>query len=99
MLHLVEKFLARKHVGQAHGSGAVQQRERHAGFRVMLPGELEHQQFVEIGIEEGPNDGVQFPVVVVRPLGEVDDHRVRSRVLSRVLSSVTVRGKATAVNL
>jgi hypothetical protein len=56
----------------------------------MLPDELKHQQLVEIGIEEGPDNGIQFPVVVVRPLGEVHDHRV--------LSSATVRRKSTAVN-
>jgi hypothetical protein len=70
----------------------------------MLPDELEHKEFVEVGIEQGPRDGVQFPVVVVRPLGEVDDHLIGSRFrfravwfspLSRVLSSATVRGKAT----
>jgi hypothetical protein len=59
----------------------------------MLPDKLEHQQFVEIGIEQGPGNRVEFPVVVVRPLGEVHDHRV----LSRVLSSATVTRKSTAV--
>jgi hypothetical protein len=61
----------------------------------MFPDELEHQQLVEISIEQGPGHRVQFPVVVVRPLGEVDDHRV----LSRVPSSATVMRKSTAVTL
>jgi hypothetical protein len=60
----------------------------------MLPDELEHQQFVEIGIEQRPDNRVQFPIVVVRPAGEVDDHRK----LSRVLSSATGLRKSTAVN-
>jgi hypothetical protein len=41
----------------------------------MFPDELQHQQLVEIGIKQGSNDRVQFPVVVVRPLREVHDHR------------------------
>jgi hypothetical protein len=41
----------------------------------MLPDELQHQQLVKIGIQQGSNHRVQFPVVVVRPLGEVHDHR------------------------
>jgi hypothetical protein len=36
---------------------------------------LEHQELVEIGIEQRPGDRVEFPVVVVRPLGKVHDHR------------------------
>jgi hypothetical protein len=41
----------------------------------MLPDKLQHQQLVKIGIEQRPGNWVQFPVVVVRPLSEVDDHR------------------------
>ena len=45
-------------------------------FGIVLPDELQHQQLVEIGIEQGSGDRVQFPVVVMRSLGEVDDHRL-----------------------
>ena len=41
----------------------------------MLPDKLQHQQFVEVRIEQGSRDRVKFPVVVVRPLREVNDHR------------------------
>ena len=44
----------------------------------MLPNELEHQQLVKVGIKQGPGNRVEFPVVVVRPLGEINDHRVPS---------------------
>jgi hypothetical protein len=40
----------------------------------MLPDELQHQQFVNIGIEERPCDGVYFPVMVMGAAREVDDH-------------------------
>ena len=35
----------------------------------MLPDELQHQQLVEIGIEQGSRDRIEFPVVVMRPRG------------------------------
>jgi hypothetical protein len=44
----------------------------------MLPDELKHQELVKIGIEQRPGNRVEFPVVVVRPFGEVNDHRVPS---------------------
>ena len=40
----------------------------------VLPDELKHEEFVEIGIEQGARDGIQFPVMVVRAPGQVDDH-------------------------
>src|SRR5882757_5099666 len=56
------------------GRRTVIQRELHARPGKMLPDELQHQQLVEIGIEQRPGDRVQFPVVIVRPLREVHDH-------------------------
>ena len=41
----------------------------------MLPDKLQHQQLVEICIQQGPDDRVKFPVVVVRPFSEIDNHR------------------------
>jgi hypothetical protein len=40
----------------------------------MFPDELQHQQFVEIRIEQRTDDWIEFKVVVMSPLGEVDDH-------------------------
>src|ERR1700722_15361219 len=53
----------------------------------MLPYKLQHQQLIEISIEQRPRDRVQFPVVIVRPLCEVHDHEL--------LSSSAVATKAT----
>jgi hypothetical protein len=41
----------------------------------MLPDELQHQELVEIRIQQASDDRIQFPVVVVRPLGEGHEHR------------------------
>ena len=40
----------------------------------MLPDELEHEQLVEIGVEQGARDGIQLPVVIVRAPGQIDNH-------------------------
>jgi hypothetical protein len=75
MLHLLGEIVDCKEVSERHLRGAIEKREGHLGFRKMLPNKLQHQQLIEIGIKQGPSNRVQFPVVVVRPLSEVDDHR------------------------
>jgi hypothetical protein len=40
----------------------------------VLPDELEHQEFVEIGIEQGAGNGIKLPIVVMRAPGQVDNH-------------------------
>jgi len=40
----------------------------------MLPDELKHEKFVEIGIEQGARNGIHFPIVIVRAPGEIDNH-------------------------
>src|SRR5208283_4567281 len=87
VLHLVAEFFVREHVGEPDRARAVDNREGHARRRKVLPDELEHEQFVEVCVEKRADDRVQFPVMVVGPLGEVDDHRV--------LSSSAPPGKAT----
>jgi hypothetical protein len=42
----------------------------------MLPDELQHQQFLEICIEQGTCNRIQLPVMVMRAPGEVDDHKI-----------------------
>ena len=41
----------------------------------MPPHKLQHQQFVEVSIEQRSDNRVEFPVVVMRPLSKIDDHR------------------------
>jgi hypothetical protein len=45
------------------------------GVREVFPDELEHEELVEVGVEQRADDGVKLPVVVVGALGEVDVHR------------------------
>jgi hypothetical protein len=52
----------------------VDQRECGARVRKMLPDELEHKELVEIGVEQRTGDGIEFPVMVMRASGQVDDH-------------------------
>jgi hypothetical protein len=44
------------------------------GVREVFPDELEHEELVEVGVEERAHDGIELPVVVVRAFGEVDVH-------------------------
>ena len=53
---------------------AIEQGERGARRGEMLPDELEHQELVEVGIEQRARDRIEFPVMVVRAASEVDDH-------------------------
>ena len=45
--------------------------ERHLGLRVEQPDHLQHQQLVEIGVEQAADDGIKLPGVIVDPLGDV----------------------------
>jgi hypothetical protein len=43
-------------------------------FWEVLPDELQHQQLVKIGVEQGAGDRVQLPVMIVRAPREINDH-------------------------
>jgi bifunctional NMN adenylyltransferase/nudix hydrolase len=47
---------------------------RSARGREQKPDELSHQELVEIGVEQRPNDRVNAEIVIVRPAGEIDSH-------------------------
>src|ERR1017187_5594852 len=85
---LVDNFRNAKEAGETHPRRAAEKREGDVGFREMLPDKLQHQQLVEIGIEQRPGNRVQFPVMVVRPLSEVDNHR-RSSLAAESLGRVS----------
>ena len=61
-------------VGETDAEGAVVDLAGDVGGGKVLPDELEHEELVEVGIEEGAHDGIELPVVIVRALGEVDVH-------------------------
>ena len=44
------------------------------GCGEVLPDELEHEELVEIGVEQGARDGIHLPVMVMRAPGEIDNH-------------------------
>ncbi len=75
VLQLLQYLFARNHVGQPQRRGSVAHRERYLRGGEMLPDELKHQQLVEIRIQQGSHHRVQVPVVVVRPLRKINDHR------------------------
>ena len=74
VIHLSDERAGIDLVRQAHVGGPIDHfaGDLHGGK--VLPDELQHQQFVEIGIQQRPHDGVKLPVVVVGPLREVHIH-------------------------
>ena len=58
-------------LGQPHRALAIDERERRVDLGVEPPDHLQHQQLVEIGIEQAPDDRVQLPRVVVDPSGDI----------------------------
>ena len=61
-------------LAKAHGGGAIDKLKRGVRTGKMLPDELEHQELVEICIEQRARDGIELPVVVMCPSGEIDNH-------------------------
>jgi hypothetical protein len=74
VIQLLAQGRDRNAVGESNRQCAVVNLASDLSLREVLPDELEHQEFVEVGVEEGAHDGVELPVVVVRALGEVDVH-------------------------
>ena len=71
---LLAEFVDGNDVSKANGGAAVEEGEGGLGGGEVFPDELEHEEFIEVGVEERARDGVEFPVVVVRATGDVDYH-------------------------
>ena len=63
---LLAEFVDGNDVSKANGGAAVEEGEGGLGVWEVFPDELEHEEFIEVGVEERARDGVEFPVVVVR---------------------------------
>ncbi len=74
LFQLFPQLVHTDQIAQAHGSGAIEQRERGLCLGEILPDKLQHEQLVEIRIEEGPRNRIQLPVVVMRAPGNIDNH-------------------------
>ncbi len=57
--HLVDLFR------QPHRLRAVDERKRRVDFRIEFPDHLQHQQLVEIRIDQAADDRIEFPGVIV----------------------------------
>jgi hypothetical protein len=74
VVHLVAEHVDGDAVGKTDAQSAVVDLTGDGDGEEVLPDELQHEQLVEVGVEQGAHDGVEFPVVVVSALGEVDVH-------------------------
>ena len=72
MVQLVAQFGFVDLLGQHDVRGAVDQREGHLQVGVEAPDHLQHEQFIEVRIEQAANDRIEFPGVIVDALGEID---------------------------
>src|ERR1700691_751546 len=77
VIELLDEFFMGEGVDGTAGR-AIEKRELHMRFRETLPDKLQHQQLIEISVEQRAGDRVEFPVVIVRPLREVHDHALIS---------------------
>ena len=73
---LLAKLRNANDFAKADRGSAIDEREGGAGAGKVLPDELEHQQLVEVSIEQGARDGIHLPVVIVGASGEIDNHNV-----------------------
>src|SRR5258708_27946975 len=74
LLQLFPQLTCIDQIAKAYLDRAIDDRKRSACLREPLPDELQHQQFVKIGIEQGPRNRVQFPVMVMCAPPQADDH-------------------------
>src|SRR5208337_1394020 len=74
LLQLFPKLIGVNQIAKAYVDGAIDERKRSGCLGEALPDELQHQQFINIGVEQRPRNGVHFPVMVVCAPREVDDH-------------------------
>ena len=75
--HVVELRAQRRfrnELGEPHLLRAIDQAEGDGDVRVEHPNELMHQEFVEIGVEQRPDDRIEPVIVIVDPGGEIE-HR------------------------
>jgi hypothetical protein len=74
VVHLRDEGVGVDLVGEADARGAVDDFAGDVDGGEVLPDELQHEQLVEVGVEQRAHDGVQLPVVIVRALSDVDVH-------------------------
>ncbi|MNL35039.1 hypothetical protein D3C87_1570470 [compost metagenome] len=71
MVQLLAQFVFVDLVGEPHGLGAVDQREGRVHIRIELPDHLQHQELVEIRIEQAAHDRVELPGMIVDAPGDI----------------------------
>ena len=71
VVELFAQFAFVDQIGQPDVFGAVDQREGDLGVGFVAEHGLAHQEFVEIGVDERPHDGVDLPFVVPDAGGDI----------------------------
>ncbi|MNF02816.1 hypothetical protein D3C80_2020220 [compost metagenome] len=71
MIELLAQFLLVDLVGEPHRLRAVDQREGRIDIRIELPDHLQHQELVEIRVQQAAYDRVEFPGMIVDAPGDI----------------------------
>ena len=81
MIELIDKFLLVDDLGQFDRGGPVEELERHMQPRMHLPDHLEHQEFVEIRVQQRPDRRVDPERVIIDAGCDIRGHcaTLRSR--------------------
>src|SRR5208283_68019 len=74
LLQLFPQFILLDQIAKTYLDRAIDQGKRRFYLWEALPDELEHEKFVEVGVEEGPSNRIQFPVMVMGAPRKVDNH-------------------------
>ncbi len=82
MIELGAQFGLIDIICQSHGPAAIDQRESDRQLRIEVPDHLQHQQLVEIGIEQAADDWIEPPVVIIGPCGDIGDRHQPSTEVS-----------------
>ena len=72
MVKLFAQLALVDQLGQSDRSGAVDQAEGDTRIGPVPKDRLAHQQFVEIGVDERPDDRIDLPFVIIDARGDID---------------------------
>ena len=71
MIEVLTKFAFIHKIGKTHGFGTVDQAEGDLGVRAIAKHGLAHQEFIEIRINQRPDNRIDLPFVVPDSGGDV----------------------------
>ena len=72
MIKLFAQFALVNLIGQTQFRRPVNQRKLHTRIRFVAKHRLAHQQFIKVGVDQGPDNRIDLPFMVPDPRGDID---------------------------